>query len=246
MDLVKSGEQTFDYTSSELELFKHADIWKKYLCSKILPHLGQTNVEMGAGMGEFTLRFLKSLQTPSKWIAVEPDARFCKVIEDQVRGLAPATPHQVQVMAGTSRTIDRTDFADAILYIDVLEHILDDHEEVQWATRLLRPGGKLIVLCPAHQFLYSAFDKAIGHHRRYSRSQLLALQNPQLKKVSAKYLDSFGMIASLGNRLVTKQSSPTLKQILFWDRTLVPVSKILDPLLGFNLGKSVLVVWQKI
>jgi hypothetical protein len=41
-------------------------------------------------------------------------------------------------------------------------------------------------------------------------------------------------------------SNPTVKQIKFWDSWLVRISVKVDPFLKFKLGKSVLVIWQKI
>ena len=60
-----------------------------------------------------------------------------------------------------------------------------------------------------------------------------------------EYLDSVGFFASLANRLLLKQQNPTLKQILFWDRVLVPCSRLVDPLFLFRAGKSVVGVWEK-
>ena len=60
------------------------------------------------------------------------------------------------------------------------------------------------------------------------------------------YLDSIGMLASLGNRLILKSSMPTRRQIALWDRLMVPISRLADPLLGHRLGKSVLGVWQRV
>ena len=68
------------------------------------------------------------------------------------------------------RTIESiTDAApfDTILYVDVLEHIADDAAELARARRLLTPEGNLVVLAPAHQSLFSPFDAAVGHYRRY-------------------------------------------------------------------------------
>jgi hypothetical protein len=38
---------------------------------------------------------------------------------------------------------------------------------------------------------------------------------------------------------------PTRKQIVFWDQVMVPLSKIIDPLIQYSVGKSILGVWQK-
>ena len=86
-------------------------------------------------------------------------------------------PRTVELLTGTIADIlDRPQRFDAVLYIDVLEHIEDDRGELERATRLLREGGYLIVLSPAHQWLFSPFDEAIGHFRRYDRRSLGALQ----------------------------------------------------------------------
>jgi hypothetical protein len=45
--------------------------------------------------------------------------------------------------------------------------------------------------------------------------------------------------------MLLKSSMPTPRQIAVWDNGLVPVSKLLDPIIGFNVGKSVLGIWRK-
>jgi len=59
-----------------------------------------------------------------------------------------------------------------------------------------------------------------------------------------RYLDSAGLLASLGNRLLLRQAMPSAAQLRIWDSCLVPVSRGLDRLLGYRLGKSILGVWQ--
>ncbi len=113
------------------------------------------------------------------------------------------------------------------------------------ASRVLKPGGHLIVLSPAHPWLYTPFDKAIGHFRRYSRDTLLAVAPPALRLTSIHYLDSMGMLASLANKLFLKSATPTLGQIRFWDRVMVPCSKVLDVLTAHRFGKSLLAIWQR-
>jgi SAM-dependent methyltransferase len=134
---------------------------------------------------------------------------------------------------------------DAILYIDVIEHIEDDAAELQRAYNRLAPGGAILIVVPAHQWLFSPFDKAIGHFRRYSRSRLRQVLPAGSHIQQLVYLDSVGLLASAANKLLLRQSYPTLGQIKFWDTTIVPVSRIADRVTGFALGKSVLAVVQK-
>jgi len=51
------------------------------------------------------------------------------------------------------------------------------------------------------------------------------------------------MAASLANRLLLRASMPTDGQIKFWDRMLVPVSRVIDPVLARSIGKSVVAIW---
>ena len=105
--------------------------------------------------------------------------------------------------------------------------------------------GHLISLSPAHLFLFSAFDSAIGHHCRYTRSPR-SLTPPALRPVCVRYLDSVGMLASLANAVLLREARPTVAQIRLWDRIKVPCSREVDPTPGYWLGKSLLCVWQRV
>lgn len=62
---------------------------------------------------------------------------------------------------------------DGILLLDVIEHVEDDGGFVaDLVERSLVPAGWVLVGVPAHQRLFSAHDRALRHHRRYSPSQL--------------------------------------------------------------------------
>ena len=60
---------------------------------------------------------------------------------------------------------------------EVLEHIPDDTAALQEFARVIRPGGRMVITVPVHQYFFSADDRAVGHHRRYEVKELL----PRLK-----------------------------------------------------------------
>ena len=101
------------------------------------------------------------------------------------------------------------------------------------------------MLAPAHDWLFSPFDRSIGHYRRYSKSRVARITPDGLALRAAYYLDSVGMLASLANRVLLRAPLPTLEQIRFWDSTLVRVSRALDPLTVRRVGKSIVAVWTK-
>jgi len=227
----------FAYVGSELEIFEKAVRWKRYWSRQIAPYIRGDVLEAGAGIGA-NLRVFAGLNFRS-WTCLEPDRNLL----DQLRAALPDAA-RYEAIAGTLEDLPGRRF-DAILYIDVLEHIEDDRGELARVVRHLEPGGALIVLAPAHQWLFSPFDAAIGHHRRYTRAGLLALAPQGVTLARARYLDSVGLAASLGNRLALRQAAPTPAQIRLWDRAMVRVSRWADPVVGYHLGKSVLVVWRR-
>jgi 2-polyprenyl-3-methyl-5-hydroxy-6-metoxy-1,4-benzoquinol methylase len=230
----------FEYSGTELALFAHAVNWKAYWKKRIAPFLRGDVLEVGAGIGANTLALLDRAE---RWTCLEPDARLLA----DARGaharseLAP----RLSYVCGTLDGLDASAEYDAIVYLDVLEHIEDDKAEMRRAAAHLSPGGALVVLAPAHQGLYSEFDRSIGHFRRYDRASLSAVEPEGLVRVQLRYLDSVGLCASLANRMFLHQSRPTLQQIRTWDRMMVPVSRVLDPLLFYRAGKSILGVWRR-
>jgi len=64
---------------------------------------------------------------------------------------------------------------DMIMATDVLEHIIDDAFAVREITRILRPGGQVLITVPAFQSLWGLQDSIGFHKRRYRRKQLLDL-----------------------------------------------------------------------
>lgn len=224
------------YPGEELSLFAAARNWKRYWSSRALPFVRGAVLEVGAGIGA-NLEYLESDAIES-WVALEPDADLASQIPGK-RG------YRFDVVVGTTASLPVREQFDAILYIDVLEHIEGDGAELAAASARLRSGGRLIVLAPAHQWLFSSFDQAIGHWRRYTVRSLAKLTPAGCKLERLEYLDAAGLAASLANRAVLRQSMPNQRQIATWDRILVPCSRLLDPLTLHRLGKSVFAVWRK-
>ncbi len=228
-----SAATQFQYVGSELAIFEKARKWKSYWRDEIAPYVRGDVLEVGAGIGANT-KLLGQLGFDS-WTALEPDLRLAAQIE-------PASSRHRTIVGTIS---DLNERFDAVLYIDVLEHIEDDRTELMRAAERLRPAGTLIVLSPAHPFLFTPFDGAIGHYRRYTRSSLASAAPGCMRPLRIAYLDSVGMLASAGNRLLLNSAMPTERQILAWDRLLIPISRAIDRLFAGRVGKSVLGIWRR-
>ena len=92
--------------------------------------------------------------------------------------LSPDAAEAAHVRTGLSVTngyladLDPTRSFDVIVAFDVLEHIADERTVLRQMRERLRPHGRLILTVPAHQSLWSPFDVASGHERRYTLATL--------------------------------------------------------------------------
>lgn len=230
---------SYNYVGKELEGFEKAVNWKAYWFSKITNYIQGDVLEVGAGIGANVS--LLSNSSHGKLTFIEPDPIQCRLLKLKTKNLKNPS----EIINGNLKAVNGECKYDCILYIDVLEHIEKDHLEFKSASRLLRPGGHLVVLCPAFNFLFNPFDKAVGHFRRYNKKMYHALPQANLEIVSISYLDSVGFFASLINKFILKSEIPTNIQIMFWDKFLVNFSKRIDFFLSNLLGKSILGVWKK-
>lgn len=233
--------EEYAYEGSELSLFAQARNWKAYWSNWLRPFIGSRVLDVGAGCGA-TAELLCS-EGLKEWVALEPDPALAAVIGEKCR--AGHIVGTCDVRVGRLVDIPDEEMYDTVLYIDVLEHIEDDRGELERAAKHLAPGGHLAVLSPAHAYLFSAFDDAIGHFRRYDRASLRAVSPETLTLQQMDYLDCVGLLASLGNRVVLNSSMPTRKQIQVWDRMMVPISRLLDPIARHRLGKTIVGVWKQ-
>lgn len=234
----------FIYQGGELEVFKFAKNWKNYYKSLLIGHLGHNSIiEVGAGIGEMT-KCLRQLSASSVWICVEPDKSNSSAIRKLI--LNEEIDGNIEVFTGTLEDFDPGDRKfESVLFIDSLEHIENDRKVLEDAASLLKPNGKIIIIAPAHNFIYSEFDKKIGHFRRYNKKIIRGIIPDSMREISFKYIDSVGLFLNLANKYLLKSSNPKLNQILFWDRCIVPISKLVDRMLNYHFGKNLVCVLKK-
>ncbi len=231
------------YPGLELDLFAMAFNWKAYIRREIGQYIKGHVLEVGAGIGETTKALINGHE--ESWTCLEPDRKLAERIAITLDNKPCGKSEAPQVIVGNidHPACDRK--FDTILYIDVLEHIEKDKLEIKKAAQKLQKRGCLIVLAPAHQYLYSPFDAKIGHFRRYHQKRLIAISPANTKLLRVRYLDCVGCLASLGNKVILRAGIPTKNQIIMWDRLMVPLSRIFDSVFGHKIGKSIYIVWQK-
>ncbi len=121
-------------------------------------------VDCGAGTGTF---------------AAEMASR-CKVlaVDDHEEALALARDKlgDDRVKHGTCVGLPLlSNSVDVLTALDVIEHVEQDRQALLEFSRVVRPGGVVILTVPALMLLWSDWDVALHHFRRYTRRSLLAL-----------------------------------------------------------------------
>ena len=182
------------YPGAELENFDKASIWRKYIFLKIRKFIKGDVLEVGAGIGSFTKNYSHLVK---KITLSEIDGDNLSVIIKKFKDT------KFNFTSEETKNLNQT--FDTIMYLNVLEHIKDDIGEIEKAFSKLNKNGNLIILVPAHNELYSKFDEAIGHHRRYKVDffSKVNIKNSKLQKL--EYLDSTGYFLYYLNKMFFKE-----------------------------------------
>ena len=224
------------YPGAELDSFDKASIWRKYVFWNIKDFIKGLTLEVGAGIGSFTNNY-KSLA--SKITLSEVDADNLDFIKKKFK------KDNFNFTSDYTKNIS-TNF-DTIMYLNVLEHIKEDDTEILNAFEKLNPNGCLIILVPAHNKLYSKFDKAVGHFRRYDINFFKNIKLQKSKLVKLCYLDSAGYFLYYLNKVFFKEEVyPSKIKILIWDKVFTPLTFFLDKILMYKFGKNILYVVKKL
>jgi SAM-dependent methyltransferase len=88
---------------------------------------------------------------------------------------------------------------DVVAAFDVLEHCEPEATALQELTRVIAPGGRLLLSVPAYQWAWTSFDDVNGHHRRYTRrrvSRVVAAQGLRLERATYAFMSTFPMFAA--------------------------------------------------
>ena len=94
-------------------------------------------------------------------------------------------------------TINENIFFDLIIASDVIEHIKNDEEIIEFLSKVLKSDGNILITVPAYNFLYTERDKVLGHFRRYNSNTLKKKTNKYFKIIKLSYYNFFLFFLSL-------------------------------------------------
>lgn len=134
---------------------------------------------------------------------------------------------------------------DSVFALNVVEHIEDDLLALQNIYRLLKPGGKVLILVPAGPLLYNKLDKGLFHYRRYTRSSLQKCIHAAGFNISKTWsFNVLGIPAWITGGLLFREKEIKKGQMNAYDK-LVPIARFLDQVTFRKIGLSVICVGEK-
>ena len=206
-------------------LEEQAPRYNEWLLERIRPFLGTDVLEIGAGIGTFTL-MLAQAPNVRRVLALEPDKHLAGTLVERTKGVGnievlgkPVEQLTLELAGGA---------VDSVVCLNVLEHIQDDRTALVRMAQCLRPGGSLFLLSPAHALLFGEVDRAVHHQRRYGKAALARLlEDTGFVVETIRYVNPVGALGWLvSSRLLKVRDIPSSSLRIY--EHLVPVLKFVD------------------
>lgn len=230
-------QESFVYTGNELETMSYAVNYNQWILKIFKSYISGNVVEVGAGQGSLSKLFLPYAK---RFVAIEPDENNCRTLSEKFKG-----EDKIKIYNGfLSETKLPFDVVNTVLYINVLEHIEDDHKEMKMVSDLIGKDGYICVFVPAIKKLYGDVDKQVGHFRRYSKSELITLFEKKLKmKIQTiGYFDFAGVLPWYLSTCVLKSNNVSTKNVRLYDKLVVPIMSRVESIFPMPLGKNLYIV----
>ena len=238
----KRKPTAMEYAGKELEIMSFARNYYRWMMQYFAPFIGEHVIEVGAGCGNVTDMLIH--HGAKRIIALEPSDNMYGLLKDRFRH----TPAVTTVKANLSSGVLRPEAdADSVIYVNVLEHIERDFEELLLVRRFLSDRGRLLIFVPALPQLFGTFDSAVGHFRRYTKTGLLKLiRQAGYDVLQCRYFDLPGAAAWWVLFRLLRRTTFTSHDIAFYDRYAVPVIQRLEQFIEPPVGKNLLLISQKL
>jgi SAM-dependent methyltransferase len=223
------AEVPFESAAMMADAVNYAD-WTFSLFS---PFIRGEVLEVGCGVGTFTKLIVK---TPglSRLLSIDVAAAAVTLCRASIQSPKLELRH--------SDVRDVRETFDLVVCMNVLEHIEDDLGTLRHLIRMIRPGGTLFLLVPAHQFLYNVFDVESGHFRRYNRRGMRRLirqaSDGEALQLRQFYFNAIGALGYFGvYKLLGRPPRAGGTEIGRFDTYVVPIQRRLEPrILPFGIS----------
>lgn len=238
--------ESVDYIGKDLEAMSFAVNYHRWILREFRPFLGKHIVEVGAGTGSFSELLLE--HEPHSISLVEPSQMY-EYLAANVERMETKTDVKTyqSVFTKVADKIKAHQEPDSIIYVNVLEHVEDDEEELAAMHRTLSSNGRVFIFVPALPWLYGNFDKQVGHHRRYTKNELeTKCERAGFKLIKSFYFDFAGVAPWWIKYRLMKSDNLEGGAIKIYDKLVVPITKTFESFITPPLGKNLLLIAEKV
>ena len=212
--------------------------YRRYQLDLIAPYCGRSVLEIGAGLGEFAAQ----LRGLDRVVVTDVDPGAVEVLRRRFAD-HPEVQADRYVIGGETPVIDPVD---AVVAINVLEHIEDDAGALRSLTALVQPGGKLVMWVPGYPQLYGEFDRKVGHVRRYTPSTLAhTFLRAGLEVEHVRPVNLLGGVAWWAAVRHSGRTTPDTRLVRIYDRWVIPGTRAIERVVRPPFGQSVLGVARR-
>lgn len=230
-----------EFQTEVLEIARSAQNYRKWICRLTFPFLGDNAIELGSGLGDHAAEWLK--MGTKRITLLERSA----IRVDALRRLfANDTRVEVQEVDSDNKIgLDESSYS-CFISLNVLEHLNDDKAIFDTAYRVLQDDGLFVAFVPAHNFLFSRFDKNIGHLRRYSKNLMRnRMIDAGFEVEEIRSVNFAGWFTWLIGMRMLRLSPKDGALLTIWDRVIVPLSSVSERLITPPFGQSIIAIGKK-
>jgi 2-polyprenyl-3-methyl-5-hydroxy-6-metoxy-1,4-benzoquinol methylase len=241
--LEKIKKKYSDQGKQNLSNTDKANLFVDWMYSEVKPFLKGNILEVGSGVGTYSKKIAKDYGG-NEIILSDIDDEYVQKLNDIYSSDQNVKAIQLDLNKPTDfEKIDKK--IDSVIALNVLEHVEDDVAALENIYELLEPGGKFIVLVPAHKFLFNCVDTSLGHFRRYTKKELLKKISGTKFRIRKVFYFNFAAIIGWyvnGNILKKKISEGSVS---LFDK-LVPFFKFFEKnIFRKKMGISLIVILEK-
>ena len=233
------------YGTETLEVISEAVRFNRWMYQTIRPHCKGNVLEAGSGIGNISCFFLEDGSTIT---LTDFDTEYLPRLQQRfgsypnLKGVYRIDLEDKDMEVKHAALLSSFD---TVFALNVLEHVKDHEQALRNMYKLLKKGGRVLILVPAFQCLFNGFDEQLEHQRRYTAKSL----KRELERAGfrIRYSRYFNFVAIFGwfisGTVLRKRMIPA-GQMRFYD-AMVPVWRLLDRVFSRIAGISVIQVGEK-
>jgi 2-polyprenyl-3-methyl-5-hydroxy-6-metoxy-1,4-benzoquinol methylase len=220
-----------------LKRMEKISFYNEWLVGNVKKYLGGEILEIGCGIGNMTEILIKY----GNVTATDYDKYYIANAKKRLK-------NKVKVGFGDAETgkfFFKNRKFDVVINFNVLEHIKNDEAAIENMGNVLKKGGKLAIVTPAHKILFGTLDKNLDHYRRYSKDDISEkFVKAGFAVAEVKYLNWFGALGWFVNSRILHRRILPSKQLGIFGKIARPFL-FLEKYVSPPFGLSVLIVGVK-